>query len=140
MKIIGRVVNKSSDGSLVVRSRQAHEIGSVVVNRGSERIGRISRITGPVKSPYVIVTVSRDKREDIDRLIGKDVFLQDKRDRDKGTPAKGSIGEGKRIPRGRKGQGSGRESREKRKNKSRKGNEKTGSGRVHKVKLAKRRR
>ncbi|MGA1822190.1 MAG: H/ACA ribonucleoprotein complex subunit GAR1 [Thermoplasmatota archaeon] len=138
MKIIGRIVNISSDGSLVVRSRNAHEIGSIVVDRGSERIGRISRVTGSVSSPYVIITPPRDKREDLGRLMGKDVFLQDKRDREKG--AGGSKREGKRTSGPGKGRGSSRGQRERDGGHFQKGGGRAGTGKVHKVKLARKRR
>jgi len=74
MRPLGKVVNFSASGSIVIRSDRAPRIGITVVDRRSNPIGRIVRITGPVKAPYLIVKPHHDAESPLFRMLGKEVY------------------------------------------------------------------
>ena len=111
MELLGKVVNFSPKGSLVIRATAAPTTGQNVVDRRQRPIGRIVKVTGPVVSPYVIVAPVRDLEGPMNRLLGTEVFLQPAppvrqvRDRqtDQGGPRKPQFHPRQRAPYPREG-------------------------------------
>ena len=55
MDFLGRVVEVSTDGRLIVKCSKLPEIGEVVFDADQNRIGIIKRVFGPVEGPYASV-------------------------------------------------------------------------------------
>ncbi|HHD16163.1 MAG TPA: hypothetical protein ENK47_05585 [Euryarchaeota archaeon] len=117
MRSAGRVVNFSHKGAIILRSTVPPGIGDIIVDRRSEPVGKVIRITGPVKSPYVIVNPFRGHDElPMSSLLGRELFIS--RQRDQGRPGQGRRGSGglkgnhdERTFRGRERNGQGRQVR-----------------------------
>lgn len=97
MKSAGKVVNFTRNGSIVLRAKEAPRIGDFVVDKRSNRVGKIIRITGPVSSPYILVTNNVDDPEVLKSLPGRELFISDRRERPKQYRGKGGD-RGKRYP------------------------------------------
>ncbi|MCU0798460.1 MAG: Gar1/Naf1 family protein [Candidatus Thermoplasmatota archaeon] len=76
MEVLGKVVNFSPKGSLVVRASSAPQPGQMVVDRRQRPVGRVVKVTGPVAAPFVIVAPVKDLEGPMNRLLGAEVFLQ----------------------------------------------------------------
>lgn len=76
MEPLGKVVNFSPKGSLIVKAVRAPSAGQTVVDRKQRPLGRVLKVTGPVAGPYVIVAPVRDLEGPMNRLLGTEVFLQ----------------------------------------------------------------
>lgn len=55
MKKLGVVHNLSYRGDLIVRAPYPPEVGQEVLDKRGRRLGKVRRVFGPVKSPYVSV-------------------------------------------------------------------------------------
>ncbi|MGA1820459.1 MAG: H/ACA ribonucleoprotein complex subunit GAR1 [Thermoplasmatota archaeon] len=77
MKPLGSVVNFSPKGSIVVKADITPRIGQIVCDSKGTPLGRIIRITGPVESPYVLVSPLAKDEMSLFRVGGKKVFLED---------------------------------------------------------------
>ncbi|MGA1792781.1 MAG: Gar1/Naf1 family protein [Thermoplasmatota archaeon] len=77
MKPLGSVVNFSPKGSIVVRADITPRIGQVVCDSKGIPLGKIIRITGPVKNPYVLVSPLAKDEISLFRVGGKKVFVDD---------------------------------------------------------------
>jgi RNA-binding protein len=55
MKFLGNVQEVSFDGKLIVRGSFAPQPRSMVVDNRQKPVGKVSRVFGPVSSPYVAV-------------------------------------------------------------------------------------
>ena len=75
MRSIGKVVNFSSSGSIVVKGTVAPRIGSIAVDKRSTPVGKVVRITGPVDGPYLIMKPLGDYPGGLMRLLGHPVYL-----------------------------------------------------------------
>ncbi|MCK5774480.1 MAG: hypothetical protein KAH57_11880 [Thermoplasmata archaeon] len=75
MRSIGKVVNFSSSGSIIVKGTFAPRIGSTAVDKRSSPVGKVVRITGPVNGPYLIVKPLGDYPGGLMRLLGHPVYL-----------------------------------------------------------------
>lgn len=89
MKPLGRVVNVSSSGMLIIRSDVAPRIGKPVCDKGKFRIGRISRVTGPADKPYVIVKPTGKSEHSLTGIVGRDLFLDDEPSKKRGGQRRG---------------------------------------------------
>ncbi len=78
MRSAGKVVNFSNKGSIILRADKPPRIGDIVIDRRSNPVGKVIRITGPVSSPYVILgPMVRDARL-LQTLLGREVYISDK--------------------------------------------------------------
>ena len=77
MKPLGRVVNFSPKGSIVIRADITPRIGQVVCDSKGTPLGRIIRITGPVESPYILVSPLAKDEMSLFRVGGKKVFVDE---------------------------------------------------------------
>jgi rRNA processing protein Gar1 len=77
LRSLGKVVNFSPKGSVVVRAASTPRIGQMVCDNKGRPIGKIIRITGPVGSPYVLISALAKDEISMFRLSGKQLFLDD---------------------------------------------------------------
>jgi rRNA processing protein Gar1 len=77
LRPLGKVFNFSPKGSIVVRATITPRIGNVVCDNKGRPLGKVIRITGPVNSPYVLVTSAAKDEMSMYRLSGKQVFIDD---------------------------------------------------------------
>lgn len=113
MKTLGKVINFSPKGSLVVRCKFTPSIGSVVVDRKGEVIGKVIRVTGPVVTPFALVKPRESGAGTISSLGGRELFLG-QRPQKSGPDRRGRVsrrpGNGARKPESRGTGGSARQS------------------------------
>ena len=74
MRRLGVVENIVYDGSVLVRAEFAPTRGAPVVDRRKRPLGRVARIFGPVREPFVAV---RPRAPAAVSLIGADVYLDE---------------------------------------------------------------
>lgn len=79
MKRLGRVDLISHNGCLLVKGDFTPLEGADVVDRSGRDMGRISRVFGPVASPYVSIQPSKEFRRSMVGAIGQDVFVDEGR-------------------------------------------------------------
>lgn len=77
MRPLGTVFNFSPKGSIVVKATITPRIGNFVCDNKGRPIGKIVRITGPVKAPYVLVSPMAKDEMSMFRLSGKKVFIDE---------------------------------------------------------------
>lgn len=64
----------SHDGKLIVKGRFAPNLKEIVRDNLRGEVGRVSKVFGPVRSPYVAI----DPRRELKTLavLGKEVYVQ----------------------------------------------------------------
>ena len=75
MKLLGVVQDLSHDGKLIVRSRFAPMKGAVVRDNVKARVGRVVRVFGPVRSPYVAVQPEEEMKTIA--ILGREVYIEE---------------------------------------------------------------
>lgn len=72
----------SHDGKLIVKARFAPRIKEVVRDNLKSEVGRVSKVFGPVRAPYVAI----EPRKELKTLavLGKEVYVQQERENGKG--------------------------------------------------------
>lgn len=82
MRLLGVVQDISHDGKLIVKARFAPEARQIVRDNLKGEVGRVTKVFGPVRSPYVAI----DPRKDLKTLavLGKEVYVQQEREHGKG--------------------------------------------------------
>lgn len=66
----------SSSGNLILEAKGDAKIGEAVFDDDDMKIGAVFDLFGPVSDPFVAV---KPRIGDLDRLIGKDLFLRKRR-------------------------------------------------------------
>lgn len=93
MQVRGKALHTTSRG-LVVQAGQSPKQGQTALDSAGRRIGRVFDIFGPVKSPYAVIRpASGVSMTDLRKLIGSDIFMEDRY---------GKSREAKNVPRMRK--------------------------------------
>lgn len=82
MRLLGVVQDISHDGKLIVKARFAPRIKEVVRDNLKSEVGRVSKVFGPVRAPYVAI----EPRKELKTLavLGKEVYVQQERENGKG--------------------------------------------------------
>lgn len=82
MRLLGVVQDISHDGRLIVKARFPPINKEVVRDNVKNEIGRVAKVFGPVRSPYVAI----EPRNGLKTLavLGKEVYVQEERDHGKG--------------------------------------------------------
>jgi rRNA processing protein Gar1 len=71
----GKGLHTTSRG-LVVRADQAPKMGQMALDSKGKRIGSVSDIFGPVKSPYVVIKpASGFSKVDLGKFINSDIYM-----------------------------------------------------------------
>ena len=82
MRLLGVVQDISHDGKLIVKARFAPNLKELVRDNLKGEIGRVSKIFGPVRSPYVAIEPRKEQKTLA--VLGKEVYVQQERENGKG--------------------------------------------------------
>jgi rRNA processing protein Gar1 len=82
LRLLGVVQDISHDGKLIVKARFAPNNREVVKDNVKTEIGRVVKVFGPARSPYVAIE-PRNGLKTI-AVLGKEVYVQEERDHGKG--------------------------------------------------------
>ncbi len=82
LKLLGVVQDVSHDGRLIVKARFAPRAGAVVRDNLKVKIGRVARVFGPARSPYVAIRPEKDVGTLA--VLGKEVYVLEEGDHGKG--------------------------------------------------------
>ena len=74
MRLLGVVQDISHDGKLVVKARFAPKTREVVKDNWKAEIGRVVKVFGPVRSPYVTIEPRRELKTLA--VLGREVYVQ----------------------------------------------------------------
>jgi RNA-binding protein len=82
LRLLGVVQDISHDGKLIVKARFAPNLKELVRDNLKGEVGRVSKIFGPVRSPYIAI----EPRKELKTLavLGKEVYVQQERENGKG--------------------------------------------------------
>ena len=81
MKSVGNVVNISKKGMLILRTEKAPRIGDTICDRKKAVIGKVSRVTGPVRKPFVFVKPFKDADRLMTGIVGSELFIGEGKER-----------------------------------------------------------
>jgi rRNA processing protein Gar1 len=73
MKRLGTVMNIMRDGSILLRITEEVSPGTTVFDARGERIGKVTRVFGPVREPYATVR-AESKAESLNMLNSEAYF------------------------------------------------------------------
>ena len=74
MRLLGVVQDISHDGKLVVKARFAPKMREIVKDNLKTEIGRVVKVFGPVRSPYVTIEPRRELKTLA--VLGREVYVQ----------------------------------------------------------------
>ena len=82
MRLLGVVQDISHDGKLIVKARFAPSPRELVRDNLKAEVGRVSKVFGPVRAPYVAI----EPRKELKTLavLGKEVYVQNQTEREHG--------------------------------------------------------
>ena len=81
LRLLGVVQDISHDGKLIVKARFAPRMKEIVRDNLKREVGRVSKIFGPVRSPYIAIEPQRQLKTLA--VLGKEVYVQQERDNGK---------------------------------------------------------
>ena len=82
MRLLGVVQDISHDGRLIVKARFAPDLKEIVRDNLNSEIGKVAKIFGPVRSPYVAI-IPRNEHRTL-AVLGKEVYVQGEKEHGKG--------------------------------------------------------
>ncbi|MBE0518159.1 MAG: hypothetical protein IH630_02895 [Thermoplasmata archaeon] len=82
MQLLGVVQDISHDGRLIVKARFAPNVRTIVRDNLKGEVGRVVKVFGPTRSPYVAIEPRRELRTLA--VLGKEVYVQQEWDHGKG--------------------------------------------------------
>ena len=82
MRLLGVIQDISHDGKLIVKARFAPNNGEMIRDNVKAEVGRVVKVFGPVRSPYVAIEPRNGLRSLA--VLGKEVYVQEERDHGKG--------------------------------------------------------
>jgi RNA-binding protein len=74
--LLGQIKGLGYNGKLIVRGEFAPKLNTEVLDNKKRYIGKVSRIFGPVSSPYIAVKPPKDQRPTID-MIGNSAYVRE---------------------------------------------------------------
>jgi RNA-binding protein len=74
---LGQVKGIGYHGKLIVKGKFAPELSTKVMDKSLKVIGTVSRVFGPVDSPYISVKPLKDRRPSIESA-GIEVYVEEK--------------------------------------------------------------
>lgn len=74
MYLLGRIKDLGYNGKLIVKGDFAPRLNTEVMDKKRKVIGKISRVFGPVQSPYIAVSPQRGYKPSFD-IVGKPVYV-----------------------------------------------------------------
>ena len=76
MKVLGNSLHIANSGKLIARSSKTPSPGGIVFNSDKTKIGKVSYVFGPTKSPYVSIKLFKSANLDkIKRNYGEKLFV-----------------------------------------------------------------
>ena len=76
MKVLGNSLHIANSGKLIARSSKTPSPGGIVFNNDKNKIGKVSYVFGPTKSPYVSIKLFRSANlNKIKKNYGKKLFV-----------------------------------------------------------------
>jgi len=87
MRLLGEVQEVTFDGKLIVRGVFAPQPRDRVMDNKKKPLGRVARVFGPVKAPYISVEVSGGSN--LLSAIGKQVYIEGVEEHGKGDKRRG---------------------------------------------------
>ena len=75
---IGRVKTITPKGHLVLVSERPPRIGELALDDRARPVGKVIRIFGPVRRPYLAVLPFRERSGDLLGLLGKPLFKDER--------------------------------------------------------------
>ena len=70
MQRLGKAIHISDSKNLIVHAESLSHLGTIVVDKNLEKIGRVFDIFGPVKEPYISVKLGvRDPEKYIGQVL-----------------------------------------------------------------------
>jgi RNA-binding protein len=126
MKHLGNILHLANSGKLIVRSEQMPPAHAFVYTNDKQKIGKVYNVFGPVKNPYVAVSLFKSvNRRDLESRTGEKVYASTKKELEK-SKAKNSKNRKKSKNKSFKNKNSKdkRSKSNKRKNKSKRFNQK----------------
>lgn len=75
MKYLGKIEDIIYNGKILVNTTFKPNFGDIVLDKHKKTIGRIQKIIGPVKKPYIVITPKNNIKASFN-LIGIDVYLK----------------------------------------------------------------
>ena len=82
MQLLGVIQDISHDGRLIVKARFAPSMRALVRDNMKGEVGRVVKVFGPARSPYVAIEPRKEMRTLA--VLGKEVYVQQERDHGKG--------------------------------------------------------
>ncbi|HEX9907572.1 MAG TPA: hypothetical protein VGB78_03785 [Thermoplasmata archaeon] len=82
VRLLGVVQDISHDGRLIVKARFAPIPREVVRDNVKGEIGKVAKVFGPVRTPYVAIEPRHGLRTLA--VLGKEVYVQEEREHGKG--------------------------------------------------------
>jgi len=82
LRLLGVIQDISHDGKLIVKARFPPSPREIVRDNLKTEIGRVVKVFGPVRSPYVAIEPRRELKTLA--VLGKEVYVQQERDDGKG--------------------------------------------------------
>jgi len=73
LRLLGRVKNVSHEGKLIVKADFAPAENALVVDGRKRKIGKVIKIFGPVRAPYVAIRPMRGQRALT--IIGQELYI-----------------------------------------------------------------
>ena len=77
MYCLGKVRGLGYNGKLLVKGRFAPRLELEVLDKKMRIIGKVSRVFGPVDSPYVSIKSPINHKPSLD-MVGKEVYVRDR--------------------------------------------------------------
>ena len=74
MKFMGKIDDIIFNGKILIRAENKPKLGTTVVDKHKNPLGKIKQIIGPVKKPYIIVYPNKRVKTGFG-LIGTDVYI-----------------------------------------------------------------
>jgi rRNA processing protein Gar1 len=82
VRLLGVVQDISHDGKLIIKARFAPRTRELVRDNLKAEVGRVVKVFGPVRSPYVAIEPKKELKTLA--VLGKDVYVQQERENGKG--------------------------------------------------------
>ena len=82
LQLLGVVQDISHDGRLIVKARFAPNIRTLVRDNVKGEVGRVVKVFGPARAPYVAIEPRKEMRTLA--VLGKEVYIEQERYHGKG--------------------------------------------------------
>ena len=77
MKYLGTINNVTNEGMLIVQVEFTPPNDKrMVVDQHGKPVGKIKRVFGPTRSPYISIRPTRERGDTLVGIIGKKVYLE----------------------------------------------------------------